>query len=157
MTGGEQLARYSFVGTAPLEAMRVGDAEEHKGDPLVPLEALLQRFHYINVPGVELPAFTGGAVGYVAYDCVRFFEPRTAPHVEAQQDRLGVPDAMFMLFRDIVVFDHARTVIKVGEGGRASGVPAPLTSAADREPRRALAGLLRRGHRDCLRGASSDS
>jgi anthranilate synthase component 1 len=51
-----------------------------------------------------LPRFAGGAVGYLGYDVVRFFEklPDTAAPV------LDVPDAVFLLADTLVVFDHAR-------------------------------------------------
>ncbi len=113
VTGGENVARYSFIGSCPRKVIRVGDNEDLRGDPLPHLEAELAERHFVDVPGASVPTFTGGAVGYLSYDCVRFFEPRTAPAIAAQRDALGVPDAVFMLCDDIVVFDHAHQVIKV--------------------------------------------
>ena len=87
---GEQLGRYSFIGVqAPISLTRgrqvmiegVGGAVlevREADDPLdVVKEVLAQRLP-INVPG--LPRFIGGAVGYLAYDWVRFVEqlPETA-------------------------------------------------------------------------------
>ena len=46
------------------------------GDPLTALESLLARYRPEQVPG--LPRFCGGAVGYVAYDAVRYSE--NLPH-----------------------------------------------------------------------------
>ncbi|KAK8217368.1 anthranilate synthase component 1 [Zalaria obscura] len=46
---------------------------------------------------------TGGAVGYVGYDCVRYFEPKTARPLK---DILHVPESLFMLFDTIIVLDH---------------------------------------------------
>ena len=82
-------------------------------DPLALLEKELAKSRPLTVPGVILPAFTGGAVGYIGYDCVRFFEPRVAPAVNAQADVLCIPDALFMLVDTVVVFDHVRHTIKV--------------------------------------------
>ncbi len=59
----------------------------------------------------RLPPFTGGAVGYVSYDCVRFFEPVTAQFIEKQQDTLGIPDALFHIYHSFVAFDHMRHTV----------------------------------------------
>ena len=53
---------------------------------------------------------TGGAVGYVGYDCVRYFEPRTA---RPMKDILQVPESLFMMFDTIIAFDHFYQMIKV--------------------------------------------
>uniref|UniRef100_L2GGC0 Anthranilate synthase component 1 n=1 Tax=Colletotrichum fructicola (strain Nara gc5) TaxID=1213859 RepID=L2GGC0_COLFN len=52
----------------------------------------------------------GGAVGYVGYDCVRYFEPKTA---RPMKDVLKIPESLFMLFDTIVAFDRFYGVIKV--------------------------------------------
>lgn len=106
--GGERLARYSFIGTQPYRVLKAGEGFEYTGDPLVPLEQELARFKSVAVPGV--PAFTGGAIGYVAYDAVRHFEPRVA---RPQADPLGLPEAMFLFSDSMVVFDHIHHTIKV--------------------------------------------
>lgn len=62
------------------------------------------------MPGLTLPPLTGGAIGYVGYDCVRYFEPKTARPLK---DVLGIPESFFMLFDTIVAFDHFFQVVKV--------------------------------------------
>ncbi|WBL35287.1 anthranilate synthase component I [Tepidiforma flava] len=106
--GGERLARYSFIGTQPYRVLRTGPGREWEGDPLVPVEQELSRFRQIMTPGI--PAFTGGAIGYVAYDAVRHFEPRVRP---PEADELGIPEAMWLFTDAMVVFDHLRHTIKV--------------------------------------------
>jgi len=106
--GGERLARYSFIGTQPYRVLKTGPGHDYDGDPLVPLEEELSRFKAVAVAG--LPAFTGGAIGYVAYDAVRHFEPRMA---REQEDPLGLPEAMFLFCDSMVVFDHLRHTIKI--------------------------------------------
>lgn len=59
---------------------------------------------------MKLPPLTGGAIGYVGYDCVRYFEPKTA---RPMKDVLKVPESLFMLFDTIVAFDRFFGVIKV--------------------------------------------
>ncbi|MGE0601309.1 MAG: anthranilate synthase component I [Dehalococcoidia bacterium] len=106
--GGERLARYSFIGTQPYRVLKTGPGEEYDGDPLIPLEAEMALYKEVSVAGV--PAFTGGAIGYVAYDAVRHFEPRVVPPAA---DELGIPEAVFMFCDSMVVFDHLHHVVKV--------------------------------------------
>ena len=106
--GGERLARYSFIGTTPYRVIRTGPGERYDGDPLIPLQEELAGFRAVELPG--LPRLTGGAIGYVAYEAVRHFEPRV-PANEA--DPIGIPEAIFLLCDSMVVFDHIRHTIKV--------------------------------------------
>lgn len=106
--GGERIARYSFIGTQPYRVMKTGPTEDYSGDPLVPLEQEMARFKAISVPGV--PAFTGGAIGYISYDAVRHFEPRVVP---PEADVLGIPESLFLYCDSMVVFDHIHHTIKV--------------------------------------------
>ncbi|MCC7363571.1 MAG: anthranilate synthase component I [Dehalococcoidia bacterium] len=106
--GGERLARYSFIGTSPYRVIRTGPGQEYEGDPLVPVQEELDRYREVRLPG--LPQLTGGAIGYVAYDAVRHFEPRMA---REQDDPLGIPESMFLFSDTMVVFDHLRHSIKV--------------------------------------------
>jgi len=69
-------------------------------------------------------------VGYVGYDCVRYFEPRVAPLVEAQPVALGVPEALFMLIDTMVVFDHVRHTIKVVAHARLPGAQGDAAALA---------------------------
>src|SRR5688572_15387940 len=107
---GEIVGRYSFIGVhAPLSAVSYGDRtilgaaggtilEERRGDPLdVVKEALAGRQ---AVPVRGLPSFTGGAVGYFAYDIVRFMErlPATA------ERKLDIPDMALLFADNLVVF-----------------------------------------------------
>lgn len=128
--GGEQVGRYSFVGVDPrglisLHGRQVRDVREGKTvqeralaedeDILDVLRAELQRFRPADLPG--LPRFSGGAVGYLGYDVVRYFErlPETAEQV------LDVPDAVFMLADTLVVFDHARHRLLILSNARVNG------------------------------------
>ena len=121
VTGGEQLARYSILGIRPKLVLRSKDGNvtrfrNHEveqevlatgQDPLDLLkEAMLQDIP-IHVPG--LPSFAGGAVGLLSYDIVRYFEnlPNTT------QDDLKVDDMAMMLADTVVVFDHAKNIIRV--------------------------------------------
>ncbi|KEZ46203.1 Anthranilate synthase component 1 [Scedosporium apiospermum] len=106
----EKVGRYSFVGAAPRKVIITGPGHGDEVDPLPGLEAELAEYVVASVPGVQLPPMAGGAVGYVGYDCVRYFEPKTARPME---DVLKIPESLFMLFDTIVAFDRFYGVIKV--------------------------------------------
>ena len=55
--GGENLARYSFVGSNPFKTIRTGPGFDVEGDPLAALQAELEPFRYAKLP--EVPTFTG--------------------------------------------------------------------------------------------------
>ena len=107
--GGERLARYSFIGTEPYSVLKTGPGQvDGAVDPLVPIKAEMDRYRL--VPIADLPRFHGGAVGYLAYDVVRYFEPRVP---EPPVDPLNLPESMFMFSDTLLVFDHVKHVIKV--------------------------------------------
>src|SRR5690348_5830985 len=80
--GGEKGGRFSLLGSRPSiefvargatwEVREGGETRQGAGDPLEELGRLLQRHQAIALPG--LPRFCGGAVGYLGYDTVRWFE-----------------------------------------------------------------------------------
>ncbi|KYK55727.1 anthranilate synthase component 1 [Drechmeria coniospora] len=106
----EQVGRYSFVGAGPRKVLTTGPGYGPETDPLPALEEELARHVVAHVPGLQLPPLTGGAIGYVGYDCVRYFEPKTA---RPMKDVLKIPESLFMLFDTIVAFDRFFGVIKV--------------------------------------------
>ncbi len=107
--GGERLARYSFIGTEPYRVLKTGPGTDAGAiDPLVPVERELSAFKPVAVEG--LPRFLGGAIGYLAYETFRYYEPRV-PSPEA--DPIGVPESMLLFTDTVVVFDHLKHVIKV--------------------------------------------
>ncbi|KAF4625199.1 hypothetical protein G7Y89_g12972 [Cudoniella acicularis] len=106
----EKVGRYSFVGAGPRKVLKTGEGHGPEIDPLPALEAELLKSRVAEVPGLALPPLTGGAIGYVGYDCVRYFEPKTA---RPMKDVLKVPESLFMLFDTIVAFDRFYDVIKV--------------------------------------------
>lgn len=109
--GGENLARYSFIGTEPTEIIRTGPGEPDGAvDPLNLLRDRMAGIKHANVPG--LPKFHGGAVGYVSYDAVSYFEPRV-PAISNETTGLGVPEAIFLMTDTLIIFDHVRHTITV--------------------------------------------
>ncbi|MCJ1350099.1 MAG: anthranilate synthase component 1 [Icmadophila ericetorum] len=94
----------------PRKVIKTGPGHGPAVDPLPLLKDELSRFREASIPGLVLPPMTGGAVGYVGYDCVRYFEPKTA---RPMKDVLKVPESLFMLFDTVIAFDHFFQTIKV--------------------------------------------
>ncbi len=110
--GGEKIARYSFLGVDPFLVFsargdasiatnrRTGEDDSRTGNPIEHLRELLDRYRGIHLDG--LPRFSGGAVGFLGYDTVRWVEdiPDTG------RDDLDIDDALFLFFDTILVFDN---------------------------------------------------
>ena len=104
------IGRYSFVGANPLKVIKTGPGHGPEEDPLPLLETELSNYRVATVPGAPLPPLTGGLIGYVGYDCIRYFEPKTA---RPMRDILKLPESFFMLYDTIVAFDHFFNVCKI--------------------------------------------
>ena len=117
--GGEKWGRYSFLGADPRIVFRIrGDEvviEEnhtvqrrpHGGDPLRFLKEILGRYRPVALDG--LPRFFGGAVGFLGYDMVRYFERLPAGRGEAP---VG-DEAVFLITDTLIIFDNVRHTIKI--------------------------------------------
>ena len=122
--GGEQVARYSFLGKDPFLIVRArggkvlidraGETTESDKSFTATIRELMAGFHSPFVPG--LPRFTGGAVGYLGYDAAAWFEP-----VELQASDREDDEAGFMLFDTVLAFDHVRHRILIIANARISG------------------------------------
>lgn len=119
--GGEKWGRYSIIGLGARTVLRAegkhvticcdGDViETHEcEDALVFVEAFQARY---QVPEIdELPAFYGGLVGYFAYDCVRYIEPKLL--AGTPPDVLGTPDILLMVSEELLVFDNLSGTVKI--------------------------------------------
>ncbi|TFK64077.1 anthranilate synthase component [Pluteus cervinus] len=106
--GGENVARYSFIGADPIKIIKTGPNEEITGDPMVALQKELSLHKYIKIP--EIPTFTGGAIGFVSYDCIQHFEPKTVAELK---DILAIPEAVFMIVDTLLIYDHIFQTLKV--------------------------------------------
>ena len=145
VTGGEQVARYSFVGIDIHRAfvLRNDAWEVHTRQgieavhPLAagetPLQALRQWWQPAPLAPQHppLPRFMGGLAGYLGYETIRYLEPRLQlePHPT-------LPDAIFLQADTIVAFDHAYgqlMLIALAHGE--DDVPAAQARLADIEAR----------------------
>lgn len=124
LVGGERWARYTFLGTQPREAWRYrqGTAQQWEPDhgwsparpapdPLAHIAHTVRPHRAVPHPGV--PAFTGGAIGYLAFDAVRAIERLPG----GPNDDLHQPDGMFMLADTVVILDNlfARAIVAATE------------------------------------------
>ena len=105
--------RYTFLGFDPtLEItckdglLRVGETEMRVEHPGPVLRQILREHKSPREPG--LPPFTGGLVGYFAYDYLKYAEP---PLNLDAEDREQFQDMDLMLFEQVVCFDNYRQKI----------------------------------------------
>jgi anthranilate synthase component 1 len=117
--GGEQVARYSFLGKDPFLVLRArgrktiidrSGVTTETDEPFIDVtRRLMTEFRAPFVPG--LPRFTGGAVGFIGYDASALFEPA----LQESWSKAGwlapsgaEDDAGFMLFDTVLAFDHVK-------------------------------------------------
>ncbi|MDP2682399.1 MAG: anthranilate synthase component I [Deltaproteobacteria bacterium] len=115
--GGEKWGRYSLLGVEPkvifkskgdnIEIISGSEKDTRKGDPITILKEMLSG--YRPVPAGDLPRFYGGAVGYIGYDMVRFFE--NLPDTGLSD--IGIYDGFFVITDTVLVFDNLEHKIKV--------------------------------------------
>lgn len=127
--GGEQVGRYSFIGVNPRTVIRfkgnqiirthdgktVTDTLAAGDDPLTVVRREMRAVEPVKIEG--LPRLVGGAVGYLSYDVVRFFErlPETA------KTEIDIPEAAFMLLDTLVIFDHVKRQLIVMSNAHNTG------------------------------------
>ena len=112
--------RFSFIGLDPRVVMQShgreveiieGEKEQRvqiSRGPIDEVQKLMSRYHFVSRP--ELPRFAGGAVGFIGYETIHFFEPKVPlPH----QDELGLPEALLMIPSVILIFDHRLRSLKI--------------------------------------------
>jgi anthranilate synthase component 1 len=114
--GGATWGRYSIIGLPAKRVYRLrghelevedsGEVTErrHVDDPLAEIERLRQQYDVPQLP--ELPAFSGGLVGYFGFETIGYIEPRLAKWDRA--DELGTADVLLMLAEEVAVFDNLK-------------------------------------------------
>ncbi len=106
----EKWGRYTFLGFDPkLEITCIngeityGDKTEKTDNPSKIIREILSHFKSPRLP--YLPSFTGGLVGYFAYDFLGYVEPTAKCDVN---DTENFKDVDLMLFDKVIAFDHVR-------------------------------------------------
>ena len=104
------LGRYSFIGVYPEEVIEIKEgifyvnnqrSKCQEGDILSFLDKRMRIYKPFRPS--DLPPFYGGLVGYLGYDLVFAFEPSLQ---KLNEKELSLPDALFMLFKEMIIFDH---------------------------------------------------
>ena len=110
--------RYSFLGFDPVMELtcKNGQLQIRQGEeiqriatahPKEQIRQIMRKYHSPKLEG--MPPFTGGLVGYFAYDYMKYSEPTLA----LAQDPNGFPDVDLMLFDKVIAFDHFRQKISL--------------------------------------------
>ena len=112
--GGETWGRYSIIGlpcrrryTVRGHRLTISDhgqqvSEENISDPLARISEIQNSF---KVPHLdELPLFSGGLVGYFAYETVQLIEPKLESN--NKKDELGTADIELLLSEEVAVLDN---------------------------------------------------
>lgn len=151
--GGEQLARYSFVGVdiERMLSVRANAVTWHHGDltrrspsddPLAALEQwLADRPVWTRS---DLPSLQGGAVGYLAFDAVASFEPKVPlpkPSVPAAPGGAELPISQWLLADEVCIFDHCKQRIALVVQMRLDGDRAAAYAEVQRRLQHRLAQL----------------
>ncbi len=115
--GGEKIARYSFLRPTPkailkskgnaIEIKEGSKVRKFKGNPFDALKDMLKHYRPVKIPA--LPRFSGGAVGYIAYDMVRYIEDIP----DKNKDDIKLPQTLFLLSDTVLAFDHIKKKIIV--------------------------------------------
>jgi anthranilate synthase component 1 len=113
MEGPRKIAQYSFLGFNPRIVIRVRNGEleiydggeltktkEQISDPLPEIKRIVES-NFIPFNGLR---FIGGAVGYVSYDAIRYWEKLP----EIAKDDLNFPEVELAVYDDGIIFDHAK-------------------------------------------------
>ena len=142
----ESWGRYTFLGFDPkfditcLDGkMKIGDVALETADPSSELRKLLKAHRSPRLPG--LPPFTGGLVGYFAFDYLGYAEPSIRRETD---DSEKFKDLDLMLFDKVIAFDNVRQKITLIANVRLGGDLEAEWNRAALELER-MASLLRGG------------
>lgn len=109
----EHWGRYTFLGFEPKLCVTctegkitIGDKEFFTDNPSEEIRKILRAYKSPRLD--DLPTFTGGLVGYFAYDYLNYSEPSTRLELE---DEEHFQDADLMLFDKVIAFDNFKQKI----------------------------------------------
>ncbi len=147
---GHERSRFSFIGLNPFLEIRentsVFHVEEFDSGHIEQLPSFKDAFDYVQnklrvkSPGINSP-FSGGGVGYMAYEAVSDYEEIPFPKMDSH------PRYRFIFCEDLITFDHKTREVTIVHFARLQGkeTRAELVSVYERAEREveALLGKLR--------------
>ena len=141
----EAWGRYTFLGFDPKldivcadDEMKIGDVSIKTSDPSAELRKIMASYRSPRIPG--LPPFTGGLVGYFAFDYLAYSEPSIKREVE---DAEKFKDLDLMLFDKVIAFDNIRQTLLIIANARLADIDTEYNRASMEIER--IADLLRNG------------
>ena len=121
VVNGNQSGRYSFLGVHPdmevvckendvaiLDHLKGERRTRREADPLRVIEEMDAGWKVGPAPPGLPATFTGGWVGNVGYDTVRYGYSSKLPFAAAPRDDRNLPDLHFGLYNNVIIFDHAQ-------------------------------------------------
>ncbi|MFC1616801.1 anthranilate synthase component I [Candidatus Margulisiibacteriota bacterium] len=125
VTGGEQVARYSFIGLDPFcsfindgtkNLIEIeGEKFSNLANPIDELQKLVEKYKFENVD--HLPCLIGGAIGFFSWETIFHIEDIS----RKEKTKTSFPLAQFLFPRSLVVFDHVKRkiiIISLAEAGQ---------------------------------------
>ena len=105
--GNKNFARYSFIGLSPNKIIKTGDNEDFKSSD--PLNELERQISDIKTPKFKnLPEFNSGAVGFISYEAVSYFEPSVK---KIKNQTSYFPESIFFITSSLIIFDNVENKI----------------------------------------------
>ncbi|MEO0155950.1 MAG: chorismate-binding protein, partial [candidate division WOR-3 bacterium] len=112
---GGTTGRYSFLGGIPkiifkakngvINLMASDSRKTNYGNPFLCLRDLLK----LNKKMTYFAPLTGGAVGYVSYDSIRYIEKIP----DKNPDEINMPDLFFIFPQEFIIFDHKYKIARI--------------------------------------------
>ncbi|MHA1363015.1 MAG: anthranilate synthase component I [Candidatus Freyarchaeota archaeon] len=109
LEGVKKLAQYSFIGlnprlviTAKNGEVTIQDTESEEVTTTITQDPLKTVERTLSIESPQVFRFEGGAVGYIAYDAVRYWEK--LPTTAKEDPRF--PDILMGVYDDGLIFDH---------------------------------------------------
>ncbi|MGQ9718899.1 MAG: anthranilate synthase component I [Nitrososphaerales archaeon] len=113
VTGPRKLAQYSFVGFEPrtivkargngLEVKDCREGHVERKNVVDPF-CVMKKIQGVFISDRGWPRLIGGAVGYVSYDAIEYWE-----RIKSSKKESEIPRAEFGIFDDGIVFDHTKS------------------------------------------------
>ncbi len=125
--GAKNMARYSFIsigcdrkilfdeGRFLLTYQGKDFARSKTNSPLEEIQKIMSAYHPYKDPDLE--HFSGGAIGYLSYDIVQYFED-----IRVGKKKVDFPEILLFITDSLIVFDHMTgrvkiiSTIKTGDG-----------------------------------------